>query len=195
MCRWPIDPTNRKVKYGPFSDDTARTLTYQVTPPSTVSGTATFTGLASLGGSGLLRTVIIKPAITDRAAKGEFANKSRELIAFVLRAYLKPRPVGAPGLQLKVEPVVSFRPRALTWRLRRTCRRQLGPWLVPERRRDFDWITCLLDQAVIPGACRRLRQRVLVSHYYRCARYWLPYWRHQACSGLQTVIGGNRRPG
>lgn len=45
-----FDTNNRKVKWGLFFDNTPRTLAYQITPPSTVSGTATFTGLASFDG-------------------------------------------------------------------------------------------------------------------------------------------------
>ena len=45
-----FDTNNRKVKWGPFFDNTARILSYQVTPPVTVSGMTTFTGLASFDG-------------------------------------------------------------------------------------------------------------------------------------------------
>ncbi len=45
------DSVNNKVKYGPFFDNTARTFTYQITPPATASGSYTFTGTASFDGS------------------------------------------------------------------------------------------------------------------------------------------------
>lgn len=45
-----FDAANRKVKFGPFFDRTARTLTYDVTPPLGESGTKSFTGTASADG-------------------------------------------------------------------------------------------------------------------------------------------------
>jgi len=44
------DAVNRKVKWGLFFDSTPRTLTYQVTPPGTAIGLATFGGQASYDG-------------------------------------------------------------------------------------------------------------------------------------------------
>ena len=49
-----FDANNRKVKWGPFFDDTARTLTYQAAPPASASGIATFAGLVSFDGSSIL---------------------------------------------------------------------------------------------------------------------------------------------
>ena len=45
------DDVNKKVKWGPFFDHNARTLTYQVTPPSGETGTKTFAGVISCDGS------------------------------------------------------------------------------------------------------------------------------------------------
>ena len=45
-----FDGVNGKVKFGPFFDATARTLTYESIPPANASGTATFTGAASADG-------------------------------------------------------------------------------------------------------------------------------------------------
>lgn len=50
------DPANLKVKWGPFFDNTARTLTYQVTPPTGTSGARTFSGIASFDGNGIAIT-------------------------------------------------------------------------------------------------------------------------------------------
>ncbi|MGE0083652.1 MAG: hypothetical protein AB7S75_04460 [Desulfococcaceae bacterium] len=44
------DAVNSKVKYGPFFDNTARTLTYQITPSATGAGLHLFTGTASFDG-------------------------------------------------------------------------------------------------------------------------------------------------
>jgi hypothetical protein len=55
---WPVtevsdegafDPINGKVKFGPFTDDLARTLTYTVTPPLDAVGPRKFAGTACLG--------------------------------------------------------------------------------------------------------------------------------------------------
>jgi hypothetical protein len=55
---WPVteishegayDPTNGKVKFGPFTDDLARALTYTATPPLDAVGAKEFAGAASLG--------------------------------------------------------------------------------------------------------------------------------------------------
>ena len=51
-----FDSTNRKVKWGPFFDNAARTLTYLVTPPSGETGTKTFAGAASFDGVSLAVT-------------------------------------------------------------------------------------------------------------------------------------------
>jgi len=57
---WPVsninnagvyDAVNKKVKWGPFFDNNARTFTYTVTPPIGESGTKTFTGRASFDGT------------------------------------------------------------------------------------------------------------------------------------------------
>jgi hypothetical protein len=44
------DALTRKVKWGPFFDDTARTLTYEVMPPADTTGTKQFQGTASADG-------------------------------------------------------------------------------------------------------------------------------------------------
>jgi hypothetical protein len=44
------DAVNNEVKWGPFFDNTARTLQYTVTPPATASGSYTFAGIASFDG-------------------------------------------------------------------------------------------------------------------------------------------------
>ncbi|MBS1811226.1 MAG: hypothetical protein JST84_23890 [Acidobacteria bacterium] len=45
-----FDAVNNKVKWGPFFDAQARTLTYSVTPPVGTTGTKTFAGTASVNG-------------------------------------------------------------------------------------------------------------------------------------------------
>jgi hypothetical protein len=59
---WPVseisdgggwDDVSHKVKWGPFFDNTTRTLTYKVTPPEGQSGPKTFTGQASFDGLGV----------------------------------------------------------------------------------------------------------------------------------------------
>jgi hypothetical protein len=45
-----FDSTNRKVKWGPFLDNAALTLTYVVTPPAGETGTKTFVGSVSFDG-------------------------------------------------------------------------------------------------------------------------------------------------
>jgi hypothetical protein len=45
------DDTNKQVKWGPFFDNTTRTLTYQATPPSGTTGPKTFSGQASFDGT------------------------------------------------------------------------------------------------------------------------------------------------
>jgi hypothetical protein len=49
-----LDAVNGKVKWGPFFDNTARTLAYQVTPPSGETGTKTFAGSASFDGQSVV---------------------------------------------------------------------------------------------------------------------------------------------
>jgi cytoskeletal protein RodZ len=44
------DAVNAEVKWGPFFDNTARTLSYTVTPPATASGSYIFSGIASFDG-------------------------------------------------------------------------------------------------------------------------------------------------
>lgn len=44
------DPVNKKVKFGPFFDHTARALTYEVTPPPGETGRKEFNGTASADG-------------------------------------------------------------------------------------------------------------------------------------------------
>ena len=45
------DSVNKKVKWGPFFDANARTLSYTATPPAGESGTKTFDGTASFDGN------------------------------------------------------------------------------------------------------------------------------------------------
>jgi hypothetical protein len=49
--RW--DATNRKIKWGPFFDQTVRTLTYEVVPGPTSAGIAEFSGRGSFDGYGM----------------------------------------------------------------------------------------------------------------------------------------------
>lgn len=57
-----FDAVNNKVKYGPFFDNAARTLIYQITPPAEAKGNYDFTGIASFDGSSIeitgVRTII-----------------------------------------------------------------------------------------------------------------------------------------
>jgi hypothetical protein len=46
-----FDETNNKVKFGPFMDNEARTLSYQITSPPGVSGEYAFSGIASFDGA------------------------------------------------------------------------------------------------------------------------------------------------
>jgi hypothetical protein len=46
-----FDPWNRKVKFGPFTDDQSRTLTYKTTPPNDADGPKKFEGFVSLAGA------------------------------------------------------------------------------------------------------------------------------------------------
>ena len=59
------DAGNKKVKFGPFFDKTARALTYEVTAPTTESGRKTFNGTASVDGQ---NSAIIGMSIIDVAA-------------------------------------------------------------------------------------------------------------------------------
>jgi hypothetical protein len=45
-----FDAATGKVKFGPFTDTTARTLTYQLTPPASATGRREFGGAASIDG-------------------------------------------------------------------------------------------------------------------------------------------------
>jgi hypothetical protein len=49
-----LDATGHKVKWGPFLDRTARTLSYQATPPTDAAGLAGFAGSASFDGAGVV---------------------------------------------------------------------------------------------------------------------------------------------
>ncbi|MFN7928975.1 MAG: hypothetical protein U0Y68_13715 [Blastocatellia bacterium] len=51
-----FDAVNKKVKWGPFFDNTPRTLTYIATPPAGESGSKTFVGSASFDGSSVAVT-------------------------------------------------------------------------------------------------------------------------------------------
>jgi ribosomal protein L35AE/L33A len=48
------DDGNKKVKWGPFFDNSPRTLSYKATPPAGESGTKTFAGIASFDGTNLV---------------------------------------------------------------------------------------------------------------------------------------------
>ena len=48
------DSINHKIKWGPYFDNTARTLTYETTPPLGESGAKTFAGTVSFDGSPIL---------------------------------------------------------------------------------------------------------------------------------------------
>lgn len=48
------DGTSQKVKWGPFFDNTSRTLHYTVTPPQGTSGVKSFSGQVSLDGTGIV---------------------------------------------------------------------------------------------------------------------------------------------
>ena len=45
-----FDGTNRRIHFGPFFDDTPRTLTYEVTPPLSQTGAVRFLGSSSADG-------------------------------------------------------------------------------------------------------------------------------------------------
>ena len=51
-----MDTTRRKVKWGPFPGSTPRTLTYQVVPPSSASGSFVFAGCVSFDGANIAIT-------------------------------------------------------------------------------------------------------------------------------------------
>ena len=63
-----FDGTNKKVKWGPFFDNSARTLTYLVTPPAGETGNKTFIGSASFDGGSVgvtgSRTLTPPPSCT-----------------------------------------------------------------------------------------------------------------------------------
>jgi len=70
-----FDATNSKVKWGPFFDNTARTLSYTLTPPTTATGTKTFSGVISvdgkstgIGGMTSINPMTLHPADTDSNA-------------------------------------------------------------------------------------------------------------------------------
>jgi hypothetical protein len=46
-----FDSANGKVKFGPFLDDSARTLKYRLTPPASATGVFEFTGSSSVNGA------------------------------------------------------------------------------------------------------------------------------------------------
>jgi hypothetical protein len=69
-----FDPITQKVKFGPFLDTSARTLTYSATPPATASGQVQFTGdavadgvLSIIGGANTLASLSFLPADNDPA--------------------------------------------------------------------------------------------------------------------------------
>ena len=47
------DAINKKVKWGPFSDNTSRAFTYKTTPPEGTVGIKTFSGKGSFDGTGI----------------------------------------------------------------------------------------------------------------------------------------------
>ena len=80
-----FDANNRKVKWGPFFDNAARELSYQVTPPSAALGTVTFDGIASFDGANIQ---IAGQRITSREdpapshTKGDFNDDDQPDILF-----------------------------------------------------------------------------------------------------------------
>ena len=48
-----LDAVHGKVKWGPFCDNTPRTLSYQLVPPAGASGVVAFTGAASFDGASI----------------------------------------------------------------------------------------------------------------------------------------------
>ena len=88
-----LDAVNGKVKWGPFLDDTPRTLSYQAIPPATASGTVSLGGVASFDGtsqatagpSHLAETCRV--GVAPPARPGEFQLTLR----------------GRPGLRLVIE--------------------------------------------------------------------------------------------
>jgi hypothetical protein len=81
-----FDAATGKVKFGPFTDTTARTLSYKVTPPVTASGRKEFVGIGSIdgvnyriGGDRIVeQSPTEHPADTDR----NFAINVAELTAY-----------------------------------------------------------------------------------------------------------------
>ena len=71
------DDINKKVKWGPFFDNTPRTLTYKATPPAGESGSKTFTGTASFDGSNL--------PITGETTITENSNTYKLFLPSILR--------------------------------------------------------------------------------------------------------------
>lgn len=61
-----LDSQNGKVKFGPFFDATARTLSYELTPPANATGIQTFAGVASANG---VDTAIGGTTTLDRARR------------------------------------------------------------------------------------------------------------------------------
>lgn len=59
------DNVNKKVKWGPFSDDQTRTFTYEATPPISESGTKTFNGVDAIGMDYGKLTPLLVEAVKD----------------------------------------------------------------------------------------------------------------------------------
>lgn len=99
-----FDPVNRRVKWGPFFDviATARTLTYQATPPAEAFGPVTFTGTARFD----LSTVEV-------TGPSELANAPGTIRRALPLRY-------APGVPLVVTLNVSPVPGVLTYAVEET---------------------------------------------------------------------------
>lgn len=133
-----LDTGNRKVKWGPFFDNTARTLTYQVTPPAAAAGSVSFAGLASFDGANVTitgqRTTISEgrgtppapisesPMITPIPDQVLIWNKDSDLVNFsvddkktppaILRVTVaSDNPALVPNASIQVAPADPARPK------------------------------------------------------------------------------------
>jgi hypothetical protein len=111
-----LDTANSQVKWGPFFDDSARTVTYQATPSAVTTGLQTFVGTASFDGVGLAigGATTINPAayvawkdnvftpvqLADSASSGDFADPANDGIPNLLKyaLALDPNSNGLYGL-------------------------------------------------------------------------------------------------
>lgn len=81
-----FDSATGKVKFGPFTDTTARTLSYRVTPPNGATGLKEFTGVGSIDGVNyrIGGDRLIRPGATYHPAdtNGDFRITVSELTAY-----------------------------------------------------------------------------------------------------------------